>query len=341
MAGETARRARPPGGPAVAGRSASLPQPGELARVVHRVAVLLGAGVAPAAAWRHAAGLDPPRWAWAIADAARRSPTAVPDAIRAVAEAGRARAAPKADTAAEATGARTGAAASLLGVAAMWRVAAVAGAPIAPALRAAVEALRAEEERRRAAAVALAGPAATIRLVIAMPLVAVAFGALLGYDTIGVLTGTPIGWACVVGGVALLLVARAWGRRLVAAATRAESLPGLESELLAIAMGGGGAHDRARSLVVETLADLGLPARLDDADESVAIAVAAGAPVAELLRAEAQESRRAAAATAASRTAALETSHMIPLGVCALPAFFLLGVVPLLVAVMSSTIAAI
>ena len=83
-------------------------------------------------------------------------------------------------------------------LAAMWRTAAVAGAPLAGALRAAARAMRQAAEVRRATEVALAGPRATTRLVVAMPAVAVVFGALLGYDTIGVLIGTPIGWACAV-----------------------------------------------------------------------------------------------------------------------------------------------
>ena len=61
-------------------------------------------------------------------------------------------------------------------------------------------------------------------------------------------------------------------------------------------------------------------------------------PAAELLRSEARESRRRAAAMAERRAAILAVRLMLPLGACILPAFMVLGVIPLLVAVVSSTV---
>jgi tight adherence protein B len=72
---------------------------------------------------------------------------------------------------------------------------------------------------------------------------------------------------------------------------------------------------------------------------TVELSSRAGVPAGELLRAEAEEQRRQARADAASRAASLSVRLMLPLGVCVLPAFMLLGVAPLLISVIASTVA--
>ena len=71
----------------------------------------------------------------------------------------------------------------------------------------------------------------------------------------------------------------------------------------------------------------------------LALSARAGVPAAALLRAEADEARRDARAAAQKAAAVLGVRLMIPLGVCVLPAFMALGVAPLLIAVISSTVA--
>lgn len=321
----------------VASRPASTDPTGleSIATLAHRLAVLLAAGVAPATAWRHAGGHDPPPWIVAVARAAETDPAAIADAILVAMAHPDGRGARR-----RPSGRRDHAARSALGaLAAIWLVAAAAGAPLAPALRTAASALREAAASARAARIALAGPRATARLVVAMPGVAVVFGALLGFDTVGVLLGTPIGWACVVVGTTLMLAARAWSARLVVRASRHEPLPGLALELLAVAMAGGGSLRSATDLVDAAMRHAGLHGSTEQAAEVVELAMTVGAPLGELLRAEAGELRRRSAAAAAEAAAALESSLMVPLGVCVLPAFVVLGVVPLLVAVMSSTVA--
>ena len=56
-----------------------------------------------------------------------------------------------------------------------------------------------------------------------------------------------------------------------------------------------------------------------------------------LLRSEADERRRAARSLAARRAAELETRLLLPLGLCVLPAFVLIGVAPIALAIVSST----
>ncbi|MCK8468355.1 hypothetical protein M0722_14245 [Microbacterium sp. KSW4-16] len=64
---------------------------------------------------------------------------------------------------------------------------------------------------------------------------------------------------------------------------------------------------------------------------------AAGVPAVELLRASAAQDRHAARVGGRLRAAKLSTRLLIPLGVCTLPAFLLLGVAPMLLSVLSST----
>ena len=145
-----------------------------------------------------------------------------------------------------------------------WAVAASSGAPLAASLRELGAALRDEAQLRREVGSALAGPIASARLVLALPLIAMLFGALLGFDTFAVLFGNPLGLACVAVGGALLWAGRRWSAALAARATRSEADAGLELELLAIAMSGGASVDRARRLVREALEANGAVRRRDE-----------------------------------------------------------------------------
>ncbi|CAN5288119.1 hypothetical protein BH11ACT5_BH11ACT5_14720 [soil metagenome] len=288
----------------------AVPDLGEVASVAQRLAVLLSAGVAPASAWRHvAASLD--------SVVARR--------VAAGSE--------LADAAADAQGLQLDA---WRGLAAAWEVASESGSPLAPALRDYALSLRELGETQRDARVALAGPIATARIVLALPAVGVLFGLALGFNMLATLFGTALGWACLVVGGGLLALAAYWNRRLVHAARPTSATPGLACELMAIAMAGGTSIDRARAIVAAALGRFGIDA--EDAEPVLELSQAAGVPAAELLRSEARELRAAARATAQERAAALSVKLMLPLGLCVLPAFLVLGVLPLLVTVITATV---
>ena len=306
----------------------------DIAALVHRLAVLLAAGVAPTAAWRHAARAPLESAGAGVAGAAARAgPGAIPDAIAGVG--GVTGTAGVAGVAAPRASAMQSA---WTGLAATWLVSASAGAPLAPTLRAYAELLRGFAVAERDTRIALAGPRATSRLVLVLPLVAIAFGALLGQDTIGVLVGTPLGWGCLGVGLGLGLAGWAWTRRLLRSAAPTQQLPGLAEELTAVAMSGGVSVERAKELVARALTRYRLTVDRAHADAALALAAASGAPAGELLRAEAQELRRDAVANARERAERLSVSLMLPLGICVLPTFIAVGVIPLMAAVIGSTL---
>lgn len=281
---------------------------------VLRLAVLLEAGLPPLAAWRHLGSADPVAARIADVEGADRLTVAILESTR------------------DADGAADWAC-----VAAAWRVASDSGAPLAATLSRLGEVLVATDDARREVAIALAGPLATSRVVLALPVLGLLGGALLGVDTLGVLVTTPPGWLCLAAGGTLLLVARRWMRRLVARAREADPTPGLGCELVAVAVSGGAPASAALSRVALALEEAGLPAD-DTAAPAIEFAQRAGVPVAALLRAEAREIRRDAQAAVRMRIAALGTRLLLPLGLCVLPAFVALGVAPLLLAMIGSTL---
>ena len=137
-----------------------------------------------------------------------------------------------------------------------------------------------------------------------------------------------------------MLAAGSWNRALVRRAGPTDLTPGLRLELMAIAMSGGGSIDRSRALVGAAVERYGIVpgADVDPVDRVLDLSTRAGVPAAELLRSEAEQLRRDARSAGQRRAATLSVTLMLPLGLCVLPAFMLVGVVPLLISVLSSTL---
>ncbi|MCT9820999.1 type II secretion system F family protein [Microbacterium sp. W1N] len=271
------------------------------AGAVHRLAVLLEAGLTPGRAWEHLAAGGDADAAAVVAGAADGRPVAAVLAARA-------------DPWPQ--------------VSRAWQVAAEVGAPLAPSLRGIADALRDAQAARDEVRVALAEPATTARLVSWLPLLAVVLVVAFGFDVVPVLT-QPVGIACLVAGLALIVLARRWTARLVARAQPDPRIPGLSCDLVAIALSGGVAIPRALAVVG------------DDAAAETATVLelsrASGAPAIELLRATAVDARRDARTEGRLRAAKLSGALLLPLGVCTLPAFLLLGVAPMLLSVLTAT----
>lgn len=228
-----------------------------------------------------------------------------------------------------------------------WRVLAAAllvaersGAPQASAMQRMAESLAAIEsaaERRR---VLLTGPRATIALVGSLPLLAAAFGALLGFDPLRVLFGAT-GTFLVPAGVGLLATGVAWAAALVRRIERSQRIVGVELELTWIALQGGGPPGPALRLVADAASRVGAewvsvdalvaggPAR-----RALATASATGVAAGPLLLAEAAGERERALRALERAAERLGVTILLPIGTCVLPAFVVLGVLPVLIAML-------
>jgi tight adherence protein B len=359
-------------------RPPQVPPIEEVARVAERLAVLLAAGVSPVTVWDYllpaGPAADP---AAAAAESARhradpptrtghteprRLPT-LPVTRRARARADTDRAQRSilsaasvaarggdnvADAIAEATaGLPDQLADAWRALAAAWDVATRAGAPLAGCLRDLAAAFRELGQLHRDLTVALTGPRATARLVMVLPVVALLFGSLMGFDTLRTLFLTGPGLVCLALGCLLMVAAARWNRRLVAVAGRQGPAPGLELDLTAVGMAGGGSLDAARASARRSAERFGLrPAGAGSAGSADAViervldlSARAGVPAGDLLRSEAAQARRDARTAGHQRAETLAVTLMIPLGVCVLPAFMLVGVAPLLLSVLGATLA--
>lgn len=288
----------------------------EIGVLVHRYAVLLLAGIGAARAWDHVvAHTEHP-----VARATRDADDLPSALVRASASA------------------RPTERLAWRSLAAGIRIATVSGAPPGPALTALADALRAASELDREIASALAGPRASARVVLALPVLGLGMSALLDLGALPVLVGTPLGAGCLVVGIGLVGVAARWSARIVRRAQPSDPLPGLDLDLAAVALCGGLSVDRALALLDSALADSGLPSADPTVAEVVAFASSAGAPVAGLLRAEAAQRRTTARIRGRAAADEAGVALLLPLGVCILPAFVALGVVPVIAAVLGTVV---
>ena len=104
----------------------------------------------------------------------------------------------------------------LRGLAACWLVCSTAGSGLAAGVERLEEGLRAAEAQRRAIESELAGPRATAGVLAVLPVAGLALAAALGARPLHVLLHTPVGLACLLGGLLLDGAGVLWTRRLVA-----------------------------------------------------------------------------------------------------------------------------
>lgn len=224
-------------------------------------------------------------------------------------------------------------------IAVVLRVAERTGAPAAETLGALAGALRRSAASDRAIRVALAGPRTSARVVLALPLFGLGLGASWGSGAVQVLTGSPLGWGCSAIAALLVLLGRAWTARLVRSATPDGRVPGVVLDAWAVAVSGGGSWIAAGEAVRRATGG-NVPPAADAVRlrEVLDLAQRAGVPAAGLLRRAAEDVRDDAAAAGLAAAERLAVRLVLPLGTCVLPAFVLVGVVPVVVGVLSSTV---
>lgn len=216
-------------------------------------------------------------------------------------------------------------------------LAAETGAPLGAAVATASTGARRTAELHRTVAASMAGPIASARLVLLLPPATALLGWAFGFDVPKVLLSLP-GLAIVVLGSVLLGGAALWSRRLIRAARRTSWTVGLDLELVAVAVRAGLPVPEGRRLAGAAASEAEIVLEPPEGlDAVVRFAAAAGLPVVALLAAEADRVRRSAVSEARIRAEVLAVRLLLPLGLLVLPAFLVLGALPVGLAVLSST----
>lgn len=244
-----------------------------------------------------------------------------------------------------------------------------AGAPLATSLERAAEHAEERIDALLGRQSALAAPRATGRILSWLPLLGLGLGVLMGSDPVGVLTGSILGALTGLLGLGLAFAGRRWTAALVHRAEvesaagsggdQTSNVPPVDTalvlELLAAQLRAGLAPLAALGTLSEALNSRPLhtvcqrlqmgsgwgsawsgsaAGTFGELRDALAPAYTGGAPSTALLLSLADAHRlseRRAAERAAGR---LSVALVVPLGLCSLPAFICLGIVPILISLL-------
>ena len=244
-----------------------------------------------------------------------------------------------------------------------------AGAPLATSLERAAEHAEERIDALLGRQSALAAPRATGRILSWLPLLGLGLGVLMGSDPVGVLTGSILGALTGLLGLGLAFAGRRWTAALVhraelesAASHGAEQIANvppvdtaLVLELLAAQLRAGLAPLAALGALAEALNSRPLHAvcqRLQmgsdwgsawsgsaagtfgELRDALAPAYTGGAPSTALLLSLADAHRLSERRAAERAAGKLSVALVVPLGLCSLPAFICLGIVPILISLL-------
>ena len=244
-----------------------------------------------------------------------------------------------------------------------------AGAPLATSMERAAEHAEERIDALLGRQSALAAPRATGRILSWLPLLGLGLGVLMGSDPVGVLTGSVLGVLTGLLGLGLAFAGRRWTAALVhraevesAASNGAEqtsNMPPVDTalvlELLAAQLRAGLAPLAALGTLAEALNSRPLhtvcqrlqmgsgwgsawpgsaAGTFGELRDALAPAYTGGAPSTALLLSLADAHRLSERRAAERAAGKLSVALVVPLGLCSLPAFICLGVVPILISLL-------
>lgn len=244
-----------------------------------------------------------------------------------------------------------------------------AGAPLATSLERAAEHAEERIDALLGRQSALAAPRATGRILSWLPLLGLGLGVLMGSDPVGVLTGSILGALTGLLGLGLAFAGRRWTAALVhraevesAASSGAEQIANvppvdtaLVLELLAAQLRAGLAPLAALGTLAEALNSRPLhtvcqrlqmgsgwgsawsgsaAGTFGELRDALAPAYTGGAPSTALLLSLADAHRLSERRAAERAAGKLSVALVVPLGLCSLPAFICLGIVPILISLL-------
>ena len=244
-----------------------------------------------------------------------------------------------------------------------------AGAPLATSLERAAEHAEERIDALLGRQSALAAPRATGRILSWLPLLGLGLGVLMGSDPVGVLTGSILGALTGMLGLGLAFAGRRWTAALVhraevesAASNGAEqtsNMPPVDTalvlELLAAQLRAGLAPLAALGTLAEALNSRPLhtvcqrlqmgsgwgsawsgsaAGTFGELRDALAPAYTGGAPSTALLLSLADAHRLSERRAAERAAGKLSVALVVPLGLCSLPAFICLGIMPILISLL-------
>ena len=244
-----------------------------------------------------------------------------------------------------------------------------AGAPLATSMERAAEHAEERIDALLGRQSALAAPRATGRILSWLPLLGLGLGVLMGSDPVGVLTGSVLGALTGLLGLGLAFAGRRWTAALVhraevesAASNGAEqtsNMPPVDTalvlELLAAQWRAGLAPLAALGTLAEALNSRPLhtvcqrlqmgsgwgsawsgsaAGTFGELRDALAPAYTGGAPSTALLLSLADAHRLSERRAAERAAGKLSVALVVPLGLCSLPAFICLGIVPILISLL-------
>ena len=244
-----------------------------------------------------------------------------------------------------------------------------AGAPLATSLERAAEHAEERIDALLGRQSALAAPRATGRILSWLPLLGLGLGVLMGSDPVGVLTGSILGALTGLLGLGLAFAGRRWTAALVHRAEvesaagsggdQASNVPPVDTalvlELLAAQLRAGLAPLAALGTLSEALNSRPLhtvcqrlqmgsgwgsawsgsaAGTFGELRDALAPAYTGGAPSTALLLSLADAHRLSERRAAERAAGKLSVALVVPLGLCSLPAFICLGIVPILISLL-------
>lgn len=210
-------------------------------------------------------------------------------------------------------------------VQALLEVTRLAGGPIAKTLDRLASVVNTREQASRELDLAAAGPKASSRLVMSLPLLVFVGSGIAGIPIFRVMAGSPLVWVSLSLGLVMFWLGSRWTNRLLAKAKPNPKDPGLELDALAIAIQAGLPLRAAAELV-----------GISDTAELQEIASGSGIAISELVVDRADSLRLEQFNTDRLKIQKASVAVLWPLGLTVLPAFVLIALVPVGTALIQS-----
>lgn len=229
-----------------------------------------------------------------------------------------------------------------------WRAFAVSlevarrsGAPIAHSCERLSQAFLKIDSLQKKREVLLAGPKSTVVLITLLPLLSIAISSFLGVDVLEELY-SPRGIMLLILGVSLLISGVLWALVMIRNVARSDSVEGIELDLLWVALAGGQSPQNAIRLVADCADALRaewIPlnsfTKRSPVNLILQTAKESGSSIRPLLGSEADSKRQSTQTFLEKKAESLAIKILLPLGFFILPSFVVLGVLPLVMALMS------